>query len=236
MVDASLAAGARNVELIEEPIAAAWGAGLDISEPAGKMVVDVGGGTSEVALLSIDGIVVSNSMRMGGHTLDETIIAHVKAEHKVARVPPSRSSSASAPPTLPSLIAPAEIRGRGLVSGMPREVTLASDELRGALEPTVAAIIERIKETLDRTPPDLASDVAVHGILPAGGGALLGGFGERVHSETGMPVRPADSPLTCVVTGAGEALAEAGNKKRSTKTHPRVGPGVRHMAASSRTR
>lgn len=237
VVDASLAAGARNVELIEEPIAAALGAGLDISEPTGKMVVDIGGGTSEVALLSMGGIVVSNSMRLGGYTLDEAIVAYVKAEHRLAigsrTAEALKLSIGSAYP--PELESTAEVRGRDLVSGMPREVTLKSDELRSALEPTVAAIVEGIKETLDRTPPDLASDVAVHGILLAGGGALLGGFGERVHAETGMPVRLADSPLTCVVTGAGEALAVAGNKKRASKTHPRIGPGAKHMA-SDRTR
>jgi rod shape-determining protein MreB len=238
VVDASLAAGARKVELIEEPIAAALGAGLDISEPAGKMVVDVGGGTSEVALLSMGGIVVSNSIRLGGYALDETIVAHVRGEHQLAigsrTAEALKLSIGSAYP--PEHESTAEIRGRDLVSGLPRELTLTSDEVRRALGPTVTAIVEGIKQTLDRTPPALASDLAVNGILLAGGGTLLGGFGERVQAETGMPVRLADSPLTCVVTGAGEALAEPSNKKRARKTHPRVGPGARHMAASAMTR
>ncbi|MDQ6749606.1 MAG: rod shape-determining protein [Actinomycetota bacterium] len=219
VVDASLAAGARNVELIEEPIAAAIGAGLDISEPVGQMVVDIGGGTSEVALLSMGGIVVSSSLRMGGYTLDEAIVAHVKGEHKLAigsrTAETLKLSIGSAHP--PEQEAADQIRGRDLVSGLPREVTLTSDELRSVLDPTVAAIVDGIKETLDRTPPDLASDVAVHGIMLAGGGALLGGFAERVHAETGMPVRLAHSPLTCVVTGAGEALAENANKNRPAR-------------------
>ncbi|MDQ6751524.1 MAG: rod shape-determining protein [Actinomycetota bacterium] len=228
VVDASLAAGARNVELIEEPLAAALGAGLDISEPTGQMVVDIGGGTSEVALLSMGGIVVSNSMRLGGYTLDEAIVAYVKGVHRLAigsrTAEALKLSIGSAYP--PELETSAEIRGRDLVSGMPRELTLTSGELRSALDPTVSAIVEGIQETLDRTPPNLASDVAGHGILLAGGGALLGGFGERVRAETGMPVHLAASPLTCVVSGAGAALVRDAGKKRVTR------PGVHHTAGS----
>jgi rod shape-determining protein MreB and related proteins len=238
VVEASLAAGARTVELIEEPIAAAIGAGLDIAEPIGRMIVDVGGGTSEVAVLSMGGIVVSSSVRLGGYALDDAIVEHVKHEHRVtigsrsAEELKLRIGSAHPQPQEST----SEIRGRDLISGLPRKLELSSDEVRAALEPTLVTIVESIKETLDRTPPELASDITVHGIVLAGGGCLLRGFTDRVHAETGMPVHLPESPMTCVVRGAGEALEELGSTVRSTSSDPRLGPGATHMAASARPR
>lgn len=210
VLEASYAAGARDVELIEEPIAAAIGANLQIAEPVGKMVVDIGGGTSEVAVLSLGGIVVSRSMRVGGYAMDEAIAGHLKSEHRMAIG--SRSAEQLKMEIGAAHASPEKrestVRGRDLTSGLPRGVTLGSDEIRHALEPIVGEIVEGIKETLDRTPPELASDIAGAGILLAGGGSLLRGFCERVAEETQMPVRLAESPLTCVVCGAGQALEE----------------------------
>ena len=210
VLEASYAAGARDVELIEEPVAAAIGAGLEIAEPVGKMVVDVGGGTSEVAVLSLGGIVVSRSMRVGGYAMDEAIAHHLKTEHRMAIG--SRSAEQLKIDIGAAHAAPEKrestVRGRDLTSGLPRGVALDSDEMRYALEPVLGEIVGGIKETLDRTPPELASDIATRGILLAGGGTLLRGFRERVAEETEMPVRLAESPLTCVVLGAGQALEE----------------------------
>jgi len=234
VVEAAMAAGAREVELIEEPIAAALGAGLDISEPSGRMVIDVGGGTSEVAVLSMGGIVVSTSMRFGGYTLDEAIMNFVKAEHRL--VVGGRTAEelklrvGSAYPQQEA--ATAEIRGRDLISGLPRKLALTSDEVRSALMPTLNSTVDGVKETLDRTAPELASDIAVHGIVLAGGGSLLSGFAELVHAETGMPVYPADNPLTCVVHGAGEALAEFGATSRAAKRRSQLGLRATRMASS----
>lgn len=220
VVEASYAAGAGAVELIEEPIAAAIGADLEIAEPVGKMVVDIGGGTSEVAVLSLGGIVVSNSMRVGGYAMDEAIAGYLKHEHRMAI---GSRSAEQLKIEIGAAHAAAEkrdstIRGRDLTSGLPRELPLGSDEMRHAVEPIVSEIIDGIKETLDRTPPELASDISGSGILLAGGGSLLRGFSERVADETQMPVRLAESPLTCVVLGAGQALEEldrfAGSSRR----------------------
>ena len=234
VVEASMAAGAREVELIEEPIAAALGAGLDISEPSGRMVIDVGGGTSEVAVLSMGGIVVSTSMRFGGYTLDEAIMNFVKAEHRL--VVGARTAEelklriGSAHPQQEA--AATEIRGRDMISGLPRKQALTSDEVRSALMPTLNNTIDGVKETLDRTAPELASDIAVHGIVLAGGGSLLRGFAELVHAETGMPVSLADDPLACVVHGAGEALAEFGATSRAAKRRSQLGLRATRMASS----
>jgi rod shape-determining protein MreB len=210
VIEASLSAGARNVQLIEEPLAAAIGAGLPIEEPVGSMVVDVGGGTSEVAVLSLGGIVVSASVRTGGYELDEAIIAHVKRAHGITIGQPTaeelKFELGSAWPLADELTA--EVRGRDLVSGLPKSVQLTSEEVRVALQEPLTEIVESIKETLERTPPELASDIAERGIMLAGGGTLLQGFAERVREETGMPAYLADSPMTCVVMGSGRALEE----------------------------
>ena len=235
VVEASMAAGAREVELIEEPIAAALGAGLDISEPSGVMVIDVGGGTSEVAVLSMGGIVVSTSMRVGGYTLDEAIVDFVKNEHRLAvgarTAEEVKLRIGSAYPVDGEDTT--EIRGRDMISGLPTKLALTSDEVRAALAPTLTTTVNGVKETLDRTPPELASDISAHGIVLAGGGSLLRGFGELLRAETGMPVYLADDPLTCVVRGAGEALAEFGASARASKRRSQLGLRQTRMANSA---
>jgi rod shape-determining protein MreB len=210
IVEASLSAGARRVNLIEEPIAAAIGAGIAIEEPVGNMVVDVGGGTSEVAVVSLGGIVVFESVRTGGYDLDEAIIAYIKERHGITIGQQSaeriKFEIASAWPIDDDLTA--EVKGRDLLSGLPKTVALTSEEARRAVEEPLRLIIDTIKNTLERTPPELAADVAQRGIMLAGGGSLLKGFVERVREETKMETRLADDPLTCVVIGSGRSLEE----------------------------
>jgi rod shape-determining protein MreB len=208
--EAALSAGARRVHLIEEPIAAAIGAGLAIAEPVGRMVIDVGGGTSEVAVISMGGIVLSRSVRVGGYDLDEAIAAYIRGHHVTAIG--SQSAEAiklavgSAAPLSTELLT--SVRGRDLLSGLPRELELTSEEIRHALEGPVSDILEAVHATLEETPPELAGDIARDGILLAGGGALLRNFDVRVEAQTGMRARLAESPLTCVAVGAGHALEE----------------------------
>jgi rod shape-determining protein MreB len=208
--EAALSAGARRVHLIEEPIAAAIGAGLAIAEPLGRMVIDVGGGTTEVAVISMGGIVLSRSVRVGGYDLDEAIAAHIRSQHVTA----IGSQSAEAIKLAIGSAAPLEselvsaVRGRDLLSGLPRELDLTSQEIRAALESPLSDILAAVHATLEETPPELAGDIARDGILLAGGGVLLRNFDERVESETGMRAHLADSPLTCVAIGAGHALEE----------------------------
>ena len=212
IVEASLSAGARRVQLIEETISAAIGAGIHIEEPVGNMVVDVGGGTSEVAVISLGGIVVFESVRVGGYDLDEAIMSYVKQRHGVTigqqTAERLKFEIGSAWPLDEDLTA--EVKGRDLVSGLPKTVALTSEEARHALEEPMrrARIIETIKGTLERTPPELAADIAQRGILLAGGGRLLKGFEDRVRAETNMTAYLADSPLTCVVLGSGQSLEE----------------------------
>jgi len=210
VIEASLSAGARRVHLIEEPIAAAIGAGLEIDEPVGNMVVDVGGGTTEVAVISLGGIVVAESIRTGGYELDDAIASYIKREHGLAigqQTAEDIKLSVGSAMHLPGM-GEAEVRGRDLVSGLPKTVQLGADEVREALAAPLEEIMDAIKNTLERTPPELASDVAERGILLAGGGVLLQGFDQRVREETGMPANLADSPLTCVVVGSGRSLEE----------------------------
>ena len=203
--EACLSAGARQAYLIEEPMAAAIGAGLPVGEPTGNMVVDIGGGTSEVAVISLGGIVVSQSIRIGGDELDEAIINYVKREYKLMigqqTAEEVKLEIGSAFPLGEEV--QAEIRGRDLVSGLPKTIVLTSEEVRMALEEPLQAIIDAVKETLDRTPPELASDIMDRGIMLAGGGALLQGLDERLRDETQMPAHLAESPLTCVAVGSG---------------------------------
>ena len=208
--EASLSAGAREVHLIEESLAAAIGAGLPIAEPVGRMVVDVGGGTSEVAVISMGGIVVSRSLRVGGYDLDDAITNHIRLAHRMAIGSQSaeaiKLATGSAAPLAEELTT--RIRGRDLLSGLPRELELTSDEVRDAINAPVGDIMTSVHATLEETPPELAADIATNGIVLAGGGALLRGFADRVHRETGMPVHIAQNPLTCVASGAGQSLEE----------------------------
>jgi len=205
--EACLSAGARQAYLIEEPMAAAIGAGLPVGEPTGSMIVDIGGGTSEVAVISLGGIVVSQSIRVGGDELDEAIINYAKRDPMDEEVQ-------------------AEIRGRDMVSGLPKTVVLTSEEIRQALEEPLSQIIDAVKETLDRTPPELASDIMDRGIMLAGGGSLLQGLDERLREETQMPSHLAESPLTCVAVGSGRSLEEfevihRTNKNSRNRRRPR---------------
>ncbi|MFM7718096.1 MAG: rod shape-determining protein [Actinomycetota bacterium] len=208
--EATIAAGARRAYIIEEPMAAAIGSGLPIGEPAGNMIVDIGGGTTEVAVISLGGIVTSTSLRIGGDELDEAIITHVKKEYSLLlgerTAEKVKLAIGSAYPSRDEMRA--EIPGRDLVSGLPKTITITESELRQALEEPVTAIIDSVKQTLDRTPPELAGDIMHRGLVLAGGGALLRGLDRRLRHETGMPVRIADDPLAAVALGSGKCLEE----------------------------
>jgi rod shape-determining protein MreB len=204
-------AGARKPAfIIEEPMAAAIGAGLPVHEPAGNMVVDVGGGTTEVAVISLGGIVASESIRIGGDELDESIINFVKKEYSLALG--ERTSEeikvalGSAYPLEEELYA--EIRGRDLVTGLPKTIVVSTEEIREAIEEPVSAIVDAVKVTLDKTPPELAADIMERGIVITGGGALLHGLDARLADETGMPIVIAKNPLHSVVIGSGQCLEE----------------------------
>jgi rod shape-determining protein MreB len=208
--EAGYQAGARRVYIIEEPMAAAIGAGLPVHKATGNMVVDIGGGTTEVAVISLGGIVTSLSVRTAGDELDRAITTWMKKEHALLL---GESTAEEVKMTLGSafpgpLDREAEIRGRDLVSGLPRTVTLTSADLRGALEEPVHAIVDAVRATLDQTPPELAGDIMDRGIVLTGGGALLRGLDERLRHETGMPVHVAEDPLTSVVHGAGRCVDE----------------------------
>ena len=221
--EATLSAGARQAYLIEEPMAAAIGAGLPIAEPAGNMIVDIGGGTSEVAVISLGGIVVSQSLRVGGDEMDDAIINHVKKEYKLLigqqTAEEIKLEIGSAHPLREEI--QAEVRGRDLLTGLPKTVILSSDEVRHALDEPLGQIIDAIKQTLDKTPPELAADIIDRGLMLAGGGSLLGGLDERLRQETHMPVHVAESPLTCVAVGSGRSLEEFEVIHRSQKVRGR---------------
>ncbi|HEY3375805.1 MAG TPA: rod shape-determining protein [Candidatus Aquicultor sp.] len=208
--EATLQAGAREVYLIEEPMAAAIGAGLPIQEPTGNMVVDIGGGTTEVAVISLGGIVTCQSIRIGGDEFDEAIINHVKKEYNI--MIGERTSEeikiqiGTAYPVGEE--EDAEVRGRDLLTGLPKNVILSTEEIRAAIEEPLSAIVLAIKTTLEKTPPELASDIMDRGIVMTGGGSLLQGLDERIRQETGMPVHVTDDPLVCVALGSGKALSE----------------------------
>jgi len=204
-------AGARKPAfIIEEPMAAAIGAGLPVQEPAGNMIVDIGGGTTEVAVISLGGVVSSRSARVGGDELDDAISQYIKKEYSVALG--ERTSEdvkialGSAWPLAQEQYA--ELRGRDLVTGLPKTIVTSTVEVREALAEPVSAIVDAVKVTLDNTPPELAADIMERGIVLAGGGALLTGLPERLHSETGMPVRVAPDPLYAVALGSGQSLEE----------------------------
>src|ERR671933_447093 len=217
--EATLNAGARQAYLIEEPMAAAIGAGLPVAEPTGNMIVDVAGGTTEVAVISLGGIVVSQSLRVGGDEMDDAIVNHVKREYKLLigtqTAEEIKLEIGSAWGMRDEV--QAEVRGRDMLTGLPKTVILTSDEVRNALEEPVAQIIDAIKSTLDKTPPELAADIMDRGIVLAGGGALLHGLDERLRHETHMPTQLADSPLTCVAVGSGRSLEVLEAIHRSAK-------------------
>ena len=206
--EASLKAGARQVRVIEEPMAAAIGAGLPISEPTGSMVVDIGGGTSEVAVISLGGIVAARSVRVGGDEFDQSIIAYIKRKYNLLigerTAEQIKIEIGSAYVLDPELTM--EIKGRNLVDGLPKNIVVHSEDVRAALLECLEKITSAIKETLERTPPELSADIIDHGIMLTGGGALLRGLDQLINRETGIDVHVAENPLDCVAVGAGAVL------------------------------
>ena len=207
--DAAEYAGARKpVHIIEEPIAAAIGADLAINEASGNMIVDIGGGTTEVAVISLGGIVTSQSLRIAGDELDEAIMAYLKREFSLAvgeqTAEDIKIQMGSAWPFAQEITS--EIRGRDLISGLPRTITLTSGQVREAVAEPVAAIVDAVRTTLDKTPPELAADIMYKGVTITGGGSLLYGIDRRLAHETGMPINIANDPLFSVVIGSGRAL------------------------------
>ncbi|MEX2279258.1 MAG: rod shape-determining protein [Acidimicrobiia bacterium] len=208
--EAAYHAGARRAYTIEEPMAAAIGCGLPIGEPSGSMVVDMGGGTTEVAVISLGGIVVSRSIRVGGDELDEAVIDWVKKEHNVLlgerTAEQLKMAVGSAWPQHEEPAA--EVRGRDLITGLPKTILLTAPEIREAIEEPTQAVVDAVKYTLDKTPPELAADIMERGIWLTGGGALLSGLDHRLANETGMPIVTASKPLQSVVIGSGKCLEE----------------------------
>jgi rod shape-determining protein MreB len=208
--ESAKSAGAREVYLIEEPMAAAIGAGLPVTEPTGNMIVDIGGGTTEVAVISLSGVVFTRSVRVGGDKMDEAIIHHVKRKYNLLigerTAELIKITIGSAHPG--NEIQTMEIKGRDLVAGVPKTIEITDEEIREALMEPVRQVVESVRIALERTPPELASDIVDKGIVLAGGGALLRNLDVMLREETGLPVRLADDPLTAVVMGAGKVLDE----------------------------
>ena len=218
--EAAESAGAREAYLIEEPMAAAIGAGLPVHEATGNMVVDIGGGTTEVAVISLGGIVTKDSIRIGGDELDEAIIHHVKNQYNLMigdrTAEEIKMKIGCASINSNSEISPddsMEIRGRDLVNGLPKTIKVTAEEIQHALKEPVSDIVRSVKDTLEETPPELSSDIMDRGIVLAGGGSLLSGLDKLLAQETGMPVYLADEPLDSVVYGTGKVLEELNNLK-----------------------
>lgn len=225
--EAVMQAGAKEAYLIEEPMAAAIGAGLPVDEPMGSMVVDIGGGTTDVAVISLGGIVTSKSLRVAGDELDNSIVQYVKKNHNLLigerTAEEIKVKLGSAYPLENELSM--EIRGRDLISGLPKTMTITSQEVRTALSEPISAIIDAIKYTLEKTPPELASDVMERGIMLTGGGALIRGLDKSISEETGITVLIAENPLDCVALGTGKGLSEIDTLRKvfiSSKNSQRV--------------
>ena len=210
--ESALAAGARKVGLIEEPMAAAIGAGLPVTEPTGSMVVDIGGGTTEVAVLSLGGIVYSRSVRVGGDKMDEAIIRYIRNTHNLLIGESSseriKKSIGSASPPDDGDGATMEIKGRDLMNGVPKELVISQRQIAESLAEPVGQIIEAVKTALEQTPPELAADIVDKGIVLTGGGALLGNLDNVLRHATGLPVSIGDEPLSCVALGTGRVLED----------------------------
>ncbi|HLK55007.1 MAG TPA: rod shape-determining protein [Chthonomonadaceae bacterium] len=210
VVQAAREAGASEAHTIEEPMAAAIGAGLPISTPGGNMVVDIGGGTTDIAVISLDGIVTSESLRVAGNRIDEVIVRHVKSVYSLMigdrTAEEIKVKIGSAYPLEQELTL--LVRGRDLVAGLPKTVEVSSTEIREALSEPVTAIVEKVKRVLEQTPPELAADIIERGIVLTGGGALLRGFDKLLSAATSIPVYVAEDPLSCVAIGTGRALEE----------------------------
>lgn len=218
--DSALHAGAREVFMVEEPVAAAIGVGLPIQEPAGNMIIDIGGGTTEIAVISLAGIVFSRSIRIGGDEMDEAITEYLKKTYNLMigerTAEDIKMKIGSAYPLEEELTM--EVRGRDLVAGLPKMVTISSEEIREALADPISQIVESVRITLERTPPELSADLIERGIVMAGGGSLLKGLDKLIQEETGLPVHVADDPLTAVALGTGKVLSEIHYLKKVTVT------------------
>lgn len=206
---AAYQAGAKDVKVVEEPYAAALGAGLDILGPTGSMVVDIGGGTTDIAVLSLNGIVAKRSLRVGGDKFDEAISRHIRREHNLmigerTAEEIKMAIGSAIPEGRPS--ASFDVRGRDLITGLPKTVKVNSQECFVALEESIEAIVAGVKEILERTPPELSSDILDKGIIMTGGGSLMYGFDQRLSRETGVPVSLAEDPISCVALGTGKVL------------------------------
>ncbi|MGE5308460.1 MAG: rod shape-determining protein [Deltaproteobacteria bacterium] len=216
--DSAERAGASAVYLIEEPMAAAIGVGLPIQEPVGNMIIDIGGGTTEIAVISLAGIVFSKSIRIAGDEMDQAIIEHLKKTYNVMigerTAEQIKMKIGSAYPLEEEMTM--EVKGRDLVAGLPKTVTITSEEIRDALQEPLRAILESAKISLERTPPELSADLIEHGIVMAGGGSLLRGLDKLISEETGLPVHVADDPVTAVVCGTGTVLNEIRYLKKVT--------------------
>jgi rod shape-determining protein MreB and related proteins len=206
--DAAHASGAREVYLIEEPMAAAIGVGLPVDEPTGNMIVDIGGGTTDVAIISLDGIVFSKAVRVGGDKMDDNIISYLKRKYNLMigerTAEQIKIECGSAYPV--GTIEPIEVKGRDLISGIPKGIVITEEEVREALHESIGLILDTIKVTLENSPPELAADIVDRGIVLAGGGALLKGLDDLIREQTGVPVIVPDDPLTAVVRGCGMML------------------------------
>ena len=206
--ESALSAGAREVKLIEEPMAAAIGAGLQVEEATGCMVVDIGGGTTEIAIISLNGVVYSDSIRIGGDRFDESIVSYVRRKYGslIGDSTAERIKQEIGCAFKSDALKEIDVRGRHLAEGVPRSFTLTNDEILTALEEPLEAIMRAVKQALEQSPPELAADIAESGIVLTGGGALLTDLDHRISNETGLPVVVAEDPLTCVARGGGKAL------------------------------
>jgi len=218
--DSALHAGAREVHLVPEPVAAAIGVGLPIHEPAGNMIVDIGGGTTEMAVISLSDIVFSKSIRVGGDEMDDAIIQHMKKTYNLMigerTAEEIKVKLGSAYPMEQELTM--EVRGRDLVAGLPKTVTVSSEEIREALSEPIAQIVEAVRLTLERTPPELSADLIERGVVLAGGGSLLRGMDRLLSEETGLPFHLADDPITAVALGTGRYLSDLKTLRKITTT------------------
>ncbi|PWI58826.1 rod shape-determining protein [Sulfoacidibacillus thermotolerans] len=223
VLDATIQAGAREAATIEEPMAAAIGAGLPVGEPTGSMVVDIGGGTTEVAIISLGGIVTSRSIRIAGDEMDEAIMNHIKRHYNLMigerTAEELKISIGSALVTESG--EEVDIRGRDLITGLPKTVTITAAEMASALSDTVMSILEAVKVTLEKSPPELAADIMDRGIVLTGGGALLRNLDRHLSRETGMPVIVAENPLDCVAVGTGKALDSIETLRSDRRTFKR---------------
>ncbi|OGX34805.1 MAG: rod shape-determining protein [Omnitrophica WOR_2 bacterium RIFCSPLOWO2_02_FULL_50_19] len=218
--DSAERAGAREVYLVEEPIAAAIGVGLPIQEPAGNMIIDIGGGTTEMAVVSLSDVVYSKSIRIGGDEMDDAIIQHLRKTYNLLigerTAEEIKIKIGSAYPLDEEMTM--EVRGRDLVAGLPKTVTISSEEVREALAEPIAAIVEAVRITLERTPPELSADLIERGMVLAGGGGLLRGLDKLLSEQTGLPVHIAEDPITAVALGTGMVLSEIKYLKKVTVT------------------